>query len=280
MFLKCFFKSIFINFQILFSSELLGHLKWESIGIIQSEGFFSRDSCDNLSGFFSSDFKSFDEAFKFFDPIFDSFAEFLLFLAQFLDDAVFILFHRSIDIFKFRDIYFAYLGDNRLFVSHFVEFTDGTTDEPSQNISLIDIFRNDPVRYHHRGSPEVIGDDSRTSLNVGIPDYFFDSSHHILEDIRVIHRTTFVERPRNSLKSHSRIDVLCWELLESAILEFIKFHKDIIPDLHPVVLVIFDIGSCWWFSLADPVEYLGVGSTGSGWSGCPPVVVRSHITDS
>lgn len=191
---------------------------------------------------FISDHNTIKFFIKFSISLFYSFAKLFLFFAELLDNAVFILFYRNIHILKFGDIHRTDFGDNRLLVAHLVELADGTADESAEDVALVDILGDDPVAYHHRRSSEMIRDDSRTPLDVGVSDYFSDLPHYIPEYIRVIHRTTLIERSCDSLEPHPRIDILSWELLEGSVLEFVELHEDIIPDFHPVIFIVFDIG--------------------------------------
>src|SRR3989338_4704087 len=72
-------KTINIHRQAVFKGQLLGHLEWEAVGVVQFKSVFTRNFFDELAGFLSarggyalgvkSLSKSCYEFFKFFEPL-------------------------------------------------------------------------------------------------------------------------------------------------------------------------------------------------------------------
>ncbi len=255
---ECFLEAIFIDFFPKFLRHFLRHLDRESVGIVQVERVDARDErtttlCDFL------------EVLR---AVVQSFHKRFLFFIECFDDGLTFLRKCPVECSVLVDDFCA---DGRAETTSTLpdlsSRTDRSTDDATEHVRLVNIARSDAIGNHECRCLEVINDDACVAFTRS-----FYEVHDRRKRIRLIHILFALEHCRDSFEAHARIHVLLCKRRETPIVILVVLHEDVIPDLHPLCVVRGRIAL--WFTLADPVEHLGIRSAGAGLARRSPPVLR------
>ena len=129
----------------------------------------------------------------------------------------------------------------------------------------------------------MISDNSKPSLMLCIAQSGSLSKQikHWNKQVCFINTNFILHYLTHSLKSHSRINIMLCKLGEISLFISIKFHKHIVPDFKPIILICFYIWSNRWkFWLPHSIKNFSVWSTRAHRTRTPPIIIRVKKRDS
>ncbi len=278
VFFECDIESIYIYRKSLLFCELNCHLKRKSIRIKKCKCFSTRNLSHLLTTSLECNLESIHNLFKLSNPILESFTKLPFFNTEFILDFFCIITNTFIDSRELHDIHICNHTRKWELISHLIRLTDSTTDETTENITLIHILGSNTIRDHMSSTTKMISYDTCWSLDII---RFSDNLSDFLEDwskeICLIDRLHLIECHSTSLDSHTGIHTLCRQILECIRINTIILHEDIIPDLHPIRTICSLIWSMRRFPFTHPIEYLSIWTTRTRRTSCPPVILCRQI---
>ncbi len=162
---------------------------------------------------------------------------------------------------------------------------NGAAQDPPQDVPLLLVPWEDPVRHEKDGPPQVVGDEvpARPILRTGRPRHrAFDRLDDRAEEVDLEVGRDPLQDGARPLEAHPGVDVLLLERDEAPVLARLVLHEDEVPDLGEPVAVARDPAARRAAGLlfSPVVEDLAVRAARAGVPDrAPPVVLLAQAVD-
>ena len=274
------FKSLFIAFHVhleaAFGGELFRHLDGEAVSVVKAEGGLAVQGVA---------LNIFEDLFHLLDPVFQRFGEFFLFLGDLGNYLFAVKLELAVNALVFFDIHGSYLREQGAVDVDRAGKADRPAQQTAQNVALIHVRRDDAlfVADEEGGGAHMVGDDAHGArhalvFSVLFAAQLFELFDDVGEKVGLIDGLIAVEHAQGAFKSHARVHVLLAQGSIAAVGMAVKFHEDVVPDLHPLAAV-FGGGRVALDLFARVHEDFRVAAARSRGGGYPPIMLFGQIKD-
>ena len=274
-------EAVLIHGKALLLQDFLRVVEREAVGVVELERILAGELL------FSRLFQRAFHLSQNFHSLLIGLLEFLFLGADHVQDEVSLLLQFRVAVLRGLDDILRQRRKERSLNAELASVPHCAADDPAEDISSSVVGRHDAVRNHEGHCAGVIRADTDGDIRViGARLLIFhtacQSADQIAEGLERIHvedGSHILHRNRQTLQTHSGIDVLLDQIAVIAVAVIVELGKYDIPDLHEAVaFAAHDILRSVSVLLAAVIVNLGAGAAGAG-AVLPEIVLLAELVD-
>ena len=230
------FKAIFVDLVSLFFQNLFCQIHRESISIIQFESIRTTQCilscCFHILFHIIQDFKT----------LIDGFIELILFVCQYIQDKVFLLFQFRISVFGTFDYCSTHFCKELSLDTKKTSMTGSTTDQTAKNIASSFICRHNTIRDQEGSRTHMVCNQTNRYIRIMICTVslscdFADFISQSTDGIHIKNRIHILYNNGQTFQTHTGIDILLFQSLIMTFSVIFKLGKYVVPNFDITVAV-------------------------------------------